>query len=684
MGKITFLLTKFTIIILLLSNIFMVLDNDTTIADSPNISNVYPNNINANYNPRLSVEIQNCDIENNIVIFKTNMSGSWQILGTYYGGNGRYTQNTDNMTIKNRKYYWSVNVFNGLIWINESYAFIAQPFVLKWTYNTGAETSIGPLAVDVNKDGIYEVFATGEDTVTCLNGNTGELIWSYQHSGISTHAPFEIHDLNNDGLEELVVAAYGRTIALHAIDGTLYWYNTNADSMEKHLVIADIEGDGYPYVYICSTDVYHGEDGTGRLRKLRGTDGAILKEVFAWRPCWGGLSIADVNNDGNFELFMSDRGSNYGDYGLGKGMQCYDAATLNLIWKDDEVSCSSHCLAIVDVNLDGILDAVAIQQSPGYEQGTTGQGVYCINGLTGERITGKWANRIGIRGHSQFSIYDIDDDGNLELITCDASPTKIWDIGNWDFDATLDSFAEPPKMANVIGDEKLEIIGARYDVKIYNNQYELIETIPTSSIASTLVQDIDNEGQNELILISNSGIIKVYDTSAYAPTPRVRTNSLYYSERNMGAGVYVPPPGAPQPILKEEYPENGALNVDLNPIISIHAIDFHYDLMDITISTNASGTWQDVAFFNDVGNDVYSYTPTTMNQPNTKYWWRVKARDPDGDDLTTTKTYTFTIQQSPTNNPPSILSPSPSNAVNNIPISVTSLSVIISDPNNDY
>jgi hypothetical protein len=216
-------------------------------------------------------------------------------------------------------------------------------------------------------------------------------------------------------------------------------------------------------------------------------------------------------------------------------------------------------------------------------------------------------------------------------------------MGSWKLDATLDYFTEPPKMADVIGDSKFEIIGAYNTVIIYNGtNYQPIETINANAIASTLVQDIDNDEQNELILISPGGYVRVYDTSAYAPTPRVRTNNQYYSERRLGAGVYIPPPGAPQPILKETSTADGAVNAALRPNLSVHVIDFHYDLMDIEISTNASGTWETVATFNNVSNGWYNYSATEMDQLNTKYYWKVSAVDPYADNLLTEKIFSFT------------------------------------------
>jgi PKD repeat protein len=185
-------------------------------------------------------------------------------------------------------------------------------------------------------------------------------------------------------------------------------------------------------------------------------------------------------------------------------------------------------------------------------------------------------------------------------------------------------------------------------VKIYNGQYALIGSIniPGSGfvLSSTLVQDIDHDGLNELLVVmSNTGTLYAYDTYASTPTPQARGSSLYYSERRMGAGEYVPLPGAPQPIIKEVTPTNQSLYIKRNPTLSAHVIDFHYDRMniDISTSTTASGPWTLVRSWNNVGNDVYTCTPTNMNSKNTRYYWRVTATDPWADNKITQQIYSF-------------------------------------------
>jgi hypothetical protein len=629
----------------------------------PVVSNAYPtNNQNVPYNPRLTVRVTDAQNDPLTVIFKTNATGSWVTIGTYNDGNKLYAQNTSTMTIKNKKYFWRINVFDGTFWVNNTYSFIAQAFVLKWTYSANANTSVGPLSCDVNNDGIDEVFSTGIGKATCVNGSTGALIWQYYSTQIEYHAPFEIGDLNNDGIPEMVISGrettinQGKTIALHANNGSVYWI-ANQESGGKYVGIVDIDGNHYPYVYICSGDYQHGLNGYGRLRKLRGTDGAVLKETFLYRPCWGGISIADAENDGKFEIYVSERKANYDSYtvlpngswvplSLGQpnlGMMCYDADTLDLLWYQDAITASSHCVALIDVNNDSILDSIALQQNGG--------GVYVVDGATWDKMLGYWKNRIqGLSPHSPFPVYDIDNDGRIEIIVAKDGPARMWDLGQWDSYLPIGTtnFTEPPKMANVLGDEKLEIIGASRSVKVYNETGVLLETIPNCyGLDTTLVQDIDRDWKNELIVLSGVGQLQCYSTSAYAPTQRVRTNVQLYSERRNSVAVYVPPPGAPQPIIKSISPADATQDVSLNPTLRTRIVDFHYDLMNITISTNATGSWVALATYHNVGNGWYNVSTSTMNLKNKTYYWRITATDPYADKMTTTKTYHFTTLAPP-------------------------------------
>jgi len=51
-------------------------------------------------------------------------------------------------------------------------------------------------------------------------------------------------------------------------------------------------------------------------------------------------------------------------------------------------------------------------------------------------MTGKTSGLTG-PNHSPNSIYDIDLDGNLEILCCSSSPVRVYDLFTWSLDATL-------------------------------------------------------------------------------------------------------------------------------------------------------------------------------------------------------------------------------------------------------
>ena len=192
---------------------------------------------------------------------------------------------------------------------------------------------------------------------------------------------------------------------------------------------------------------YHGSSGgSQKVSKLRGTNGEIVAQHPVVYPCYGGISAADLEGDGEIEIFVTD--TSYG----GDGLQCFDE-DLNLIWNHDH-SCESSCAVIADVDGDGVLDVISLRQ------GSNG-GICVVDGSTGTPFPGKNQNYLGLGCHVQPAVYDIDKDGHLELVTAYGSTCKVWDLVDWslDFEApSTHKCSEPPDFANVVGDEDLELI----------------------------------------------------------------------------------------------------------------------------------------------------------------------------------------------------------------------------------
>jgi hypothetical protein len=495
-------------------------------------------------------------------------------------------------------------------------------FTFKFTTHISQYTSwSSPVAEDINGDGIYEIFQAGRisngiGTIVCINGATGSLIWQKNFTTLSDyHIPVAIGDLNNDGVYELVHAAGTNTIARYASNGTIFW-NSTADSAWGIQAIADLDDSGIPYVIVGDNSAF-GYPVT--LSKLYGNNGTVAASTNAISYiCYGGVSIADLNCDGEFEIVMSDSGDSV----------CFDE-DLKTLWTTPAYPSESHCAVLTNVTDDVNLEIIILQQDtiPPYNGGIH---VYYANG---SEVQGMNDGTLGLGCHCQPAVYDIDKDGHVEILTSyGGTYCSVWDLTDWTQDSGLEKGSEPPDIADVLGDNDLEIIFPEgYSngvVNIYDSLYNNIADIGSYGNPmygmNTITQDIDNDGLNELIISGpGTGNITAYDTLAIAPTPRVRTDTPYYSERRTNAGVYIPKIGG-KCILSNPNLSNDSSNISVTTTnISITINEPDGDPIDWTIETSpnigsASGT--------DENNGTKTCTVSGLAQ-GTLYKWYVNVTD---------------------------------------------------------
>ncbi|MCJ7633224.1 VCBS repeat-containing protein, partial [Candidatus Bathyarchaeota archaeon] len=362
---------------------------------------------------------------------------------------------------------------------------------LKWSKVTGSGTgtTLGPLAADINGDGKIEIVVTGgpnnwtsNGSITALEGTTGRILWQKTAAdipdiGIDMHTPFDIVDLDRDGIPEIVIPTLKGVMALHGNNGSLYWRNKYAPTAANFGAIGDVDGDGYPEIFVSRGQ---GPDvGWDYITELS-HDGSILNQAWLWHSCWGGLSLGDPSSDGRFVLLQGDRSNGYPRpydnindtfKGGGLGARAWDALTLTPLWNDPTVLDSSEVPMFADVDKDGILDVVTVHQLDG------GYPVV-YNSTDGSVLTTNGKYRKGGTGsmgfHSQPTVFDIDYDGNLEIISgrenyplgdfngdgiIEISTPRIWDLYDWKDDGYLPiSVKEPPKLGDINGDGRMDII----------------------------------------------------------------------------------------------------------------------------------------------------------------------------------------------------------------------------------
>jgi hypothetical protein len=541
---------------------------------------------------------------------------------------------------------------------------------LKWKANL-LETHLAPLAADLNGDGKMEVVIagvakSGNGTLMALDGATGSVVWNTTDDKIGTHSPFDIVDLNKDGIPEIVVSAWFPKV-YYGNNGSLYWTNTACRAFQDYNAICDINGDGYPEIFVSSgSGPSIGYDYITCLSY----DGHILYQSYSWHPCFGGLTIGDTNHDGRYELYQGDRGI-YSDeelpfVGGGMGVRALDPFTLQPLWNDPTVALSSSCPILADVDKDGTLDVIVADQR------INGTAVY--NSKDGTVLTtgGKYRKSgTDMPGHSQPTVCDVDNDGNLELINCRERngvilPVKIWDLYDWKLDAILPvNCTEPPKVGDVTGDGNMDIIAVRDNgnsseifVYSFNNstgnydQVDHVSGLRWKANDFTLVQDLDADGYNELVVTSMNGDVYCYDTPAPTPQPNPRSEIQFYGENKCGVAEYVPSPTPSGPVVIQEQPPDGSLGQPFNPVLSVNSIDYQQHKIDIAFGTNSSGTWKNLGSYTGASNGKYRANSTGMDKPGTTYCWSINVTDVETG-MNTYQTFSFTTRSnSPTQSDP--------------------------------
>ncbi len=426
----------------------------------------------------------------------------------------------------------------------------------EWSHPEIGSCYVMALTMDINNDGYHDFFISGPRVgsgrgVWCLDGYTGEEIWSNIYmDGNEPHTPMEIADLDYDGNYELVYTGLKKTYAVNVEDGSQFW-TSDVDSGWHHFVILEL--DNHMYVYVTADHLSF----SGKMSKLDGATGELIIQTDVWKPCYGGLSAADMTGDGDIRIFMSDRGENYPDGGEGKGISCFDT-DLNLLWYRPEISCSSHVVSIIDdQDGDGWLDAYAFCQLT--------DGILLASGKDGEIIEYTVNMDPDANTHSATSTADIKRDGNL--VTSNAfqnTPLIFWGITDWGLidkweGVNYDS-STPVKFIDVVGDDKYEfIVGFDWHVNLYDSNYEILydmrfNQFSGSPMPQVTVTDLDNDGKLEIFGFrapkdGDDFQFGIWETDKDAPNPLPRTDSQMYGEHRMNNGDYIAPIRTETPVI---------------------------------------------------------------------------------------------------------------------------------------
>ena len=589
-----------------------------------------------------------------------------------------------------------------LVLVNPALAPPATVLTPKWTRSgLGTNWEGGLVLGDVTGDGQEDVvFAGGSsDTIYVLNGQNGNTIATYTNTRIGTYCQPQLYDVDGDGILDILVVLFtppgiaavkynkGSSTLTQLWSVTTESGHSTLGSVMAKPVAADIDHDGHLDIFVASQDVSPGDNSTGVYRK-NGYDGTISRinylgqivaQTFTWRPCSGGLSLADTDNDGVFELYQGDRNalsdssrSGYADGGYGKGTRSLWADNLTERWNRDDFLSSSQSPVLADVNNDGILDVIS--------------GMYremnVLNSTNGAMIK-RW-NDNTLSVHYGFTVYDIDGDGHLELLCSDGDHDSdpyvdVYDLvtgtlktelslagGDWKWSPLIaDISPTNPGMEIIACPNGTSLTGGytyywRGAIMVYGSDYKSIQNVTRDSTNAYLsaqlgypfVQDIDGDGLFELVTDSSAGKVYAFDTPAPAPgyssqlpgTHRVRSEVTYYGERRLGvAEPTIVPWGTDYwttPLVSFVSPGDNALKVPQSTTQLSFKLRDHQSLpLTYTVSTSPDiGSTSGSSTGNSYNWGTYVLTFNKALAYDTTYKWTVSASD--GTHVTR-RTYSF-------------------------------------------
>ena len=319
-------------------------------------------------------------------------------------------------------------------------------------YATGDDVRSSPAVADLDKNNSLELIIGSHDGSLHIISGFGQQLATHQVNGSINGSPAAV-DLDQDGDLEVVFTSYnggtGDVHAIHHNGSTFYGFPVYLnEKMVGGAAAGDLDGDGYPEIVVCTDDdnVYAIKkdgsimtgfpftssdrffnaptlvdiDGDSDLEIIvgnrRGTlqvlhhDGTEMAFYEVGDDIRGGISVADLNDDGSYELLVTS----YED--MIHVWNPIDGAELEG-WPVDMGSNALTEPVTADLDNDGDLEVVAVTRS--------GMAYVFHHDATPYN---NFPASLGGNVESSPAIGDIDGDGDFELVFGTTGGLKVIDI----------------------------------------------------------------------------------------------------------------------------------------------------------------------------------------------------------------------------------------------------------------
>ena len=412
---------------------------------------------------------------------------------------------------------------------------LAQFPNIKWEYSIDAPAFGSASAADLDNDTYYEIVFTtytNDGKAHCLNAEDGSVKWVFDIGGCGDVAPL-IYDMNNDGqLDVIVNGSCNPTIfCIDGNSGNLIWSQPSGGG-DSPPSAADIDQDGLPEVLFGNFN--------GEIRILNGEDGSTAKIIQA-NPNGNAIqtepTLVDVNNDGQLDILAANF---FNDNGLFVWAFDYESGTP--IWTNEQSIPDAdfhayHGGAIADIDNDGLPEYVI------------GSGAGFITAINLEDGSDLWTKELNASLMSAITIADLDADEELEIIFNNNDhitfDERIWVVNGadgseeWSYPVNFSSF-RGMSISDINGNGQLDLVSGHFMgmlrvVEPYSgllwelnlrDEFEYANEFPWfEADHQPLIADFDQNGTMDVFVVAGYG--------TYIPDS-LNTGKAFMVEAGMG------------------------------------------------------------------------------------------------------------------------------------------------------
>ena len=250
-------------------------------------------------------------------------------------------------------------------------------FPLTFASNTTYKPMRGLALADLNNDGADEIILCHNEEINVINGQ-GNVLWTQSLVGGMAQYPAAVGDINNNGsLEIVVLTAYGNArggINVFDANGNVILATvTNNNPLICAPVLADINNDGELEIIFCGRGKASASISAGiHAWNLQGEEMEGFPFELPSTPAFT-PTVADIDNDGSFEIFASTTTALY--------CISHTGEQLYMVESNDSYKYSYQSPLVVDFEGNGIWSLVGACHGDNPNH-------YVRNALTGEYRAG--------------------------------------------------------------------------------------------------------------------------------------------------------------------------------------------------------------------------------------------------------------------------------------------------------